>query len=153
MTNAPTIKYGGFLIAEGEKFTIIAAVLDSGNCPFWEYFEKLNNDYNRILKKGGSKNNKTCKDYGTLSHYFDKFCDHGSWSNKDQLRSLGNGFFEFKNIDTGLRVPFYYDESNQSVIVLTHYFEKKEQRTKKKHLERMASIKTAFEKKRSQGGN
>jgi phage-related protein len=60
------------------------------------------------------------------------------------LNDLGEGFFEFKNVDTGLRVPFYYDSENRNVIVLTHYFEKKRDKTPQKELSRMKEIKEQF---------
>ena len=39
MENIPKILYGGILITEGEKFSIIAAKTNQSTCPFYdEYF-------------------------------------------------------------------------------------------------------------------
>jgi phage-related protein len=142
--NEPIKKHGGYLIAAGEQFDIIAAINGNGKSPFWEYFATLNEEVIKRLQKG-SKSNKDVKDYKTLQFYFDKFSNKGRWNNKTQLNSLDDGFWEFKNVDTGLRVPFYYDEQNRKVIVLTHYFEKKSQKTPAKEIERMKQIKKEFE--------
>ena len=154
MTIKPPIRrHGGILIAEGDQYEIIAAMVSEDSCPFWDYFHELKSKYEKILEKGGSHNNKTCKDYSTLNRYFEKFVDHGRWHNETQLGNLGDGYFEFKNVDTGLRVPFYYDERNRKVVILTHYFEKKRQKTPSKEISQMKEIKTSFEKVRSQGGS
>ena len=150
----PIKKYGGYLIAEGESFSIICAITKSGNSPFWEYFLELKEKYLKKFEKGKiNKRDSINLDFTVLRHYFEKFCSTGPWSNKDQLRSLEDGFFEFKNIDTGLRIPFYYDDINRRVIVLTHYFEKDGQKTPPKEKERMKDIKRQFEEFRKLGGS
>jgi hypothetical protein len=154
LTIKPPIKrHGGILIAEGDLYEIIAAMIGEDSCPFWDYYQDLKKKYEKILEKGGSQNNKICKDYNTLARYFGKFVDHGHWPNETQLGNLDDGFFEFKNVDTGLRVPFYYDKRNRKVVILTHYFEKKSQKTPPKEISRMKAIKTSFEIERSQGGS
>ncbi len=151
----PIKKYGGYLIVEGESFSIICAVTKSGNSPFWEYFLELKSKYLDKLEKGKiSKRDTVNLDYTVLRQYFDKFCSTGPWRNKDQLRSLEDGFFEFKNVDTGLRIPFYYDDMNRRVIVLTHYFQKGGQKTPLKEKDRMKDIKKQFEEfRKMEGGN
>jgi len=146
--NEPKKKYGGYLIAEGEKFTIIAAINKNGNSPFYEYFKELSIKYNKLADKGIKKRNKINIEYTVLSDYFDKFSDSGPWSNTNQIKSLGDGYYEFKHIQSGLRVPFYYDKINQKAIVLTHYFNKDEQKTEFKELERMKNIKKEFDELR-----
>jgi len=148
----PKRKYGGYLIAEGEKFDIIAAVNSNGNSPFMEYFWELKETMEMKLTKG-SKKHKSVRDYTTLEYYFDKFSKTGYWRNRKQINYLEDGFCEFKNVDTGLRVPFYYDEENRSVIVLTHYFEKKSQKTKKSEIARMKQIKAEFQEYRRRLSN
>ncbi len=133
MENIPKIQYGGILITEGEKFSIIAAKTNQNTCPFYdEYFL-------RFSKKEDRKSEVV-----RLSALFQKFSDRGPWNDPTQLKPLGDGFYEFK-VKTGLRVFFYYDESNRQVVVLTHAFHKKSQKTPPKELERMKQIKKDFE--------
>src|SRR5271157_343469 len=114
----PKRKYGGYLIAEGDQFDIIAAINSNGNSPFMDYFTELKATMEKKLGQV-SKKHKSVLDYKTLDYYFNRFSKTGKWNNKKQINSLKDGFWEFKNVDTGLRVPFYYDELNRSVIVLT----------------------------------
>jgi phage-related protein len=151
VTDKPIIKYGGYLLSEGDKFDIIAAVTESGKCPFMEYFNGLVDEFNKAVEKGSKIRRDLKKNLTTLKGYFDKFTAEGPWNNPSQLKLLEDGFFEFK-VDTGLRVPFYYDSRNRSVIIITHYFEKKSQKTPAKELNRMKDIKARFERLRSQGG-
>lgn len=153
MVIKPTYKYGGILILEadkkaGEQFDIIAAVTESGSCPFWdEFYSQLNKRYNDSLNRKLSLQKKDQINYRILNTYFIKFCKTGPWSNKQQLRFIENGFYEFKCIETNLRVIFYYDSRNRSVIVITHYFDKGgKDKTPDKEKGRMYQIKTAFEK-------
>jgi phage-related protein len=148
----PIKKYGGYLIAEGRKFDIIAAINQNENSPFMEFFSDLDTKYQELAKKGKKKRNKINLDYTTLDLYFEKFKDHGPWPNKRQINTLGDGFFEFKNVNTGLRVPFYYDELNRNVIILTHYFNKTEQKTPLKELMKMKEIKKQFDEYRKRTG-
>lgn len=146
MPLTPTRKYGGYLIASGDAFDIIAAVTENDDSPFWDYFQDVHDKAMEAIARG--KKTKESFDYQTLQYYFNKFSGHGSWNNIVQLRSLGDGFFEFKNVDTGLRVPFYYDDRNRRVIILTHYFEKQKGKTPAEELDRMKKIKERFDRAR-----
>ena len=155
MDKKPKYKYDGVLILEadrdaGDKFDIIAAVIESGSCPFWDdYYLPLNQRYNESLSKQNSFNRKDDINYRVLGTYFDKFCTSGPWNNIRQLRPIENGFFEFKCLETNLRVLFYYDEINRGVIILTHYFDKGgKDKTPQKEKERMYQIKESFDKRR-----
>lgn len=156
----PKKKYGGILITEadkeaGEEFDIIAAITETGTCPFWdEFFSPLMSSYNESMKKSISFNKKDQINYRVLKQYFERFCKTGPWNNKRQLRQIENGFFEFKCIETSLRVIFYYDEKNRKVIVITHYFDKGgNDKTPKKEKERMYDIKKGFERRRNTEDN
>ena len=101
--------YGGYVIKEGCKFTIIAAIKENGNSPFFEYYTEL---MRRIKEKTGNeiivkKRDNDDKEYNMLQNYFNKFCSKGNWSNKMQLRAFKgnncNGLYEFKYNETGLR--------------------------------------------------
>jgi len=148
----PKIKYGGYLIAEGTRFDIIAAINSNGNSPFMDYYKVLKETMEKKLRQG-SKKHKSVHDYKTLGYYFEKFKNNGPWNNKTQINSLEDDFWEFKNVDTGLRVPFYYDESNRSVIVLTHYFEKKYQKTRSSEIKKMQQIRAEFQAYRRRCGH
>ncbi|HOM10914.1 MAG TPA: type II toxin-antitoxin system RelE/ParE family toxin [Spirochaetota bacterium] len=153
MTLEPKYKYGGILIVEadkksGEKFDIIAAQLESGNCPFWDYFCGLKHKYEESLRKRISLKKDDQINFSKLHQYFDKFCRTGHWYNERQIKKIEDGFFEFKIMETGLRVIFYYDELNKGVIILTHTFLKKKDKMPQKERERMYFIKDSFEKMR-----
>jgi phage-related protein len=155
----PKHKYGGILIAEadkekGEKFDIIAAVTENGKCPFWdEFFLDLNQRYNSAKRKNIFLNKKDDTNYKKLDYFFDKFSKTGPWSNEKQIRKIEDGFFEFKCIETSLRVIFYYDKHYRNVIVLTHYFDKGgNDKTPPKEKEKMHRIKDSFEIYRRKGG-
>jgi phage-related protein len=141
MKNEPIVKYDGYLIEEGNKFSIIAARTSSGSCPFWEGMV----EWIRIAADPSisNKNPKKIEAFA-LSAFFKKFCEHGPWKNDTQIKPLYDGYFEFKVKETGLRVPFYYDDKNRSVVILTHFFQKKSQKTPKNELERMEQIKREF---------
>ena len=143
----PKRKYGGYLIAEGPQFDIIAAINNNGNSPFMDYYMGLKETVEKKLKQG-SKKHKSVRDYKTLNYYFGKFKNTGPWNNRTQINSLEDDFWEFKNVDSGLRVPFYYDESNRRVIILTHYFEKKYQKTRQSDIKRMQQIRSEFQEYR-----
>lgn len=165
MALQPKYKYSGVLIAEadrekGEKFDIIAAVTDNGKCPFWdEFFLDLIQKYaNAQSKKGISDklalNKKDKINYQRLDHYFERFVKNGPWNNRTQMRPIEDGFYEFKCIETDLRVLFYYDDLNSSVIILTHYFDKGgSEKTPLREKERMHRIKESFEKFRRKGAH
>lgn len=146
----PKRKYEGYLIAEGDQFDIIAAVNSNGKSPFMDYFIELKTIVEDKLRKG-KKKDKSVKDYKKLDYYFRTFSASGPWNNKTQINSLEDGFWEFKNVDTGLRVPFYYDEIYRGVIVLTYYFEKKSQKTKPGEINRMKYIRKEFQEYRRGG--
>lgn len=153
MSLEPRFKYDGILIIEadrrlGEKFDIIAARLESGNCPFWEYFCELHHKYTESLRKKISFNKNDEVNFRKLNQYFEKLCKTGPWHNEKQIRKIGDGFFEFKVMETGLRVIFYYDELHEGVVILTHSFIKKKDKMPEKEKEKMHAIKRSFEKMR-----
>ena len=155
MDKKPKYKYGGVLILEadreaGDKFDIIAAVTESGSCPFWdEFYLPLNKRYNESMGKRISLNRKDGINFRVLKTYFEKFCTGGPWGNIHQLRFIENGFYEFKCLETNLRVIFYYDDINRGVIVLTHYFDKGgKDKTPQKEKKRMYHIMESFNNRR-----
>ena len=160
MAKDPKYKYEGRLVAEadkekGELFDIIAAVTENGQCPFVdEFYSGLCQRYIESLRneKGLEKEDRI--NYEKLMFYFEKFVATGKWNNIRQLRPIEDGFFEFKSIETGMRVIFYYDDQNRSVIILTHYFDKGgHDKTPPKEKKRMNDIRKSFDTRRRKGGN
>ncbi|GBF38475.1 type II toxin-antitoxin system RelE/ParE family toxin [Leptospira johnsonii] len=132
-------EHGGWLIQKGKRFSIIAAIAENGDSPFFEYFSDLKKRLEELSGKSAELMN-----FRRLDHYFRRFSESGPWFINTQIKKLGGELFEFKIIETGLRVFFFYDPDNQAVIVLTHQFVKKQQRTKKEEIERAEKIRASF---------
>lgn len=136
-------EHGGWLIQKGSKFCIIAALTESGNSSFFEYFKVLKAGFISGALASAEKTN-----FSKLDHFFRRFSETGPWGNETQLKYLEGDIFEFKVKETGLRVTFFYDPQIRGVIVLTHHFIKKSQRTRKEEIERANLIKNSFIKGR-----
>jgi phage-related protein len=140
------MRHGGRLILEGRQFTIIAAVFKSGTCPFGEWLESQIAQYNGGAQEIiGKPRDSVSEGLSKLNGYFKRFADHGPWHNKQLLRTLGDDLYEFKHKSSGLRVPFYYDERNRRVIILTHGFIKKKQKEPHDGKKRAIEIRRLFE--------
>lgn len=148
----PKIKYQGYLIFSDPKarFEVIAARIDAANSPFGEYFSELAGKYREIAENDIKKRNIVNIEYTYLINRLKKIA-YGQKLPKTQVNDLGEGFFELKIKQTKLRVPFYYDEINRRVIILTHHFVKKGDKTPKSELLRMKEIKRQFDLFRSMG--
>jgi len=60
--------------------------------------------------------------------------DHGSFQNPAKFGDLGGGLYEFKSFQ--LRMPFAYAKRDRRVIVVTHGFIKKKDKTPKEEIAR-----------------
>lgn len=60
--------------------------------------------------------------------------DHGNFYNHEKFGDLGGGLFEFKSFQ--VRMPFAYAKNKRGVIVITHGFIKKKDKTPKEEIER-----------------
>ncbi len=77
----------------GDKFDIIAAITESGNCPFWdEFFLPLLKRYNESMSRKGALDNRDQTNFRITDHYFNKFSKTGPWKNIHQIRPIENGF-------------------------------------------------------------
>lgn len=147
-------RHGGLLIQEGQQFTIVAAVYDTGVCPFADWLDASTARYNQGVQEViDAPRDGLSEGLTKLAVYFRKFADHGKWNNTEQLNTLGDGFYEFKHVSSGIRVPFYYDEQNRRVIILTHGFVKKQQKEPYDGKPRAIEIRRLFEewRRRSDG--
>ena len=123
----------------------MAAITENGESPFFDFFSKLTEMYNT---EELATNSKELQNFQKLDYYFRRLVETGPWYNETQIKPLEDDFFELKIKSTGLRVPFYYDEKNRSVVICTHHFEKKQKKTPKEEIARMKDIKRSFEKRR-----
>jgi len=138
----------GRLIRKGNRFSIYAAITENGACPFYdEYLKPLTQAIN-----AGTAEPADEEALSKLWEYFDKFADHGRWSNSEQLKPVeGRDFYEFK-VKRQHRVFFYYDTIQRKVIILTHHTIKKKGKISKEDLQRMEDIRASFESRRMKDG-
>ena len=106
---------------EGAKFTIGYARDRSGESPAHVFFESLG-----------------AGDVVKMMALFQRLGDHGNFMNKEKFRDLGEGLYEFKSFQ--IRMIFAYCRKERAVVVLTHGFIKKQDRTPNEELARARRI-------------
>ena len=92
------------LIKAGTKFDIYAWINEQ-HCDTLEFLEQLERDSN--------------SDANRLLYLIIRTANHGPLNNAQQLRSLGDGIFEFKASNTARLLWFYH--ANR-IIICTHGF-------------------------------
>ncbi len=102
---------------QGAKFAIAFAREKSGACPASEFFERLGT-----------------LDKAKLMALFQIAGDHGKFYNPEKFGDLGNGLFEFKSFQ--IRMPFAYAKNERGLILITHGFIKKKDKTPGEEIER-----------------
>ncbi len=100
------------LLRAGAKFDIYAWG-DEQHCDTLEFLEQLAEN--------------TTADANRLLYLIIRTADHGPLNNEQQLRSLGDGIFEFKAPHTA-RLLWFYDANR--IIICTHGFSGKRGRGK-----------------------
>jgi phage-related protein len=105
------------IVYKGAVFTIAFARERSGACPAGEFFDGLD-----------------AADQSKLMALFQILGDHGKAYNREKFGDLSDGLYEFKSFQ--IRMPFAYAQKERGVIVITHGFVKKKQRTPKSEIER-----------------
>lgn len=60
--------------------------------------------------------------------------DHAKFNNTEKFGDLGNGLYEFKSFQ--IRMPFAYAGSERRLILVTHGFVKKKDKTSKEEIVR-----------------
>ena len=102
---------------QGAMFAIAFAREKSGDCPAGEFFDGLG-----LLDKA------------KLMALFQIAGDHGKFYNPEKFGDLGEGLFEFKSFQ--IRMPFAYAKSERGLILITHGFIKKKDKTPKEEITR-----------------
>jgi phage-related protein len=125
------VLYGGILLSRpitDTGFFIIAAIREGGKCPLVDWIEETT--LKSKSEKSGIKNkNNDYINIYNLRKYFERISTVGIWKNENQIKHLLDNIYELKVIETGLRVFFSFDPKNRKVIILSHYFIKKKQKT------------------------
>ena len=101
----------------GEKFEIAFAREKSGSCPACEFFEGL-----------------SLPDKAKLMALFKILGDHGKFHNPEKFGDLGDGLYEFKSFQ--IRMPFAYVKKERGLVLVTHGFIKKKNKTPKEEITR-----------------
>ena len=102
---------------QGAVFAIAFARETSGACPACEFFDGLS-----LLEKA------------KLMALFRIAADHGAFYNDQKFGDLKNGLFEFKSDQ--IRMPFAYARNERGLILITHGFIKKRDKTPKEEITR-----------------
>ena len=102
---------------QGAVFTIAFAREKSGGCPACEFFDALS-----LLDKA------------KLMALFQIAGDHGKFCNPEKFGDLGNGLFEFKSFR--VRMRFAYAKNERGLILITHGFLKKKDKTPREEITR-----------------
>ena len=102
---------------QGAVFAIAFAREKGGACPACEFFDGLGP-----------------RDKAKLMALFQIAGDHGKFYNPEKFGDLKNGLFEFKSGQ--IRMPFAYARNERGVILITHGFIKKKDKTRKEELTR-----------------
>jgi phage-related protein len=102
---------------QGAKFAIAFAREKSGACPGCEFFDGL-----------------SLLDRAKLMALFQIAADHGKFHNPEKFGDLGDGLYEFKSFQ--IRMPFAYAKNERGLILITHGFIKKKDKTPKEEITR-----------------
>jgi phage-related protein len=102
---------------QGVEFAIAFAREKSGACPAYRFFEQL-----------------SLTDKAKLMALFRIAGDHGKFHNPEKFGDLGDGLYEFKSFQ--VRMPFAYAKNERRLILITHGFFKKKNKTPKEEIER-----------------
>lgn len=101
----------------GTVFAIAFAREISGACPGCKFFDDL-----------------TQLDKAKLMALFQIAGDHGKFYNPEKFGDLGGGLYEFKS--SQIRMPFAYAKNERGLILITHGFFKKKDKTRKEEIAR-----------------
>ena len=102
---------------QGAVFAIAFAREKSGACPACEFFDRL-----------------ARLDKAKLMALFRIASDHGKFFNPEKFGDLSGGLFEFKSFH--IRMPFAYAKNERGLILITHGFIKKKDKTPREEITR-----------------
>ncbi len=100
-----------------------------GDCELFDYLDKAIEDITEINSK---ETKRKLSEAATMVNLLERTSQHGPPKNKEKSRFLENNIFEFKH--NQLRILYFYDAGK--LIVCTHHFTKKQQKTPKKEIKR-----------------
>lgn len=122
------------MVHEGEIFKIEAYTSESGKNLTIDWLESLSE-----------------QDQAKFATLFVRLADHGKIYNEQKFKHLTgtDQLFEFK-AGSGRVISFFF---TGKVVILTHGFTKKSQKTPKKEIERAEKIKKEFERRMSNEKN
>lgn len=109
------------IACRGALFTVAFAVEKSGRAPGLEFIESL-----------------PVAEQVKVLRLFQLVADLGRSKNPEKFGDLGEGLFEFKSHQ--IRMPFVYHARQRGLILVTHGFFKKQQRTPRTEIERARRI-------------
>jgi phage-related protein len=109
------------IILHGQKFSIAFARERSGECPGCRFFDAL-----------------TTLDKAKLMALFQLAGEQGKFNNPEKFGDLGAGLYEFKSHQ--IRMPFGYSKKKRRMILITHGFVKKKNKTPKEEITRARRI-------------
>jgi len=105
------------IVYPGLKFTIAYIIDPSGACPAGEFFDSLG-----------------LPDKAKMNALFRTAADHAPFHNPEKFGNLGAGLYEFKSHQ--IRMPFAYSSSERQLILVTHGFIKKKDKTPREEIDR-----------------
>ena len=108
-------------VYQGPQFTVAFACDKGGDCPASEFFDSLD-----------------VSDKAKLTHLFRVAGDTGKFKNPEKFGDLGNGLYEFKSFQ--IRMPFAYAQDEPRLILVTHGFIKKRNKTPREEIKRARDI-------------
>lgn len=111
----------------------IFAIGDESECPVLSFLVKLSKDNN--------------VEFAKIQARIDQTSHNGPPHNKEQCNTLGDGNFELKTKQ--VRIACFWDEGR--LIVCSHAFLKKGQKTPKKELRRLEANKRAYFQAKKKG--
>ncbi|MCL4784816.1 MAG: type II toxin-antitoxin system RelE/ParE family toxin [Bryobacterales bacterium] len=106
---------------EGQRLTIAYARDENGCAPGAEFFDGL-----------------SVSDQAKLHALFVLLADKQATSNREKFGDLGDGLYEFKSFQ--IRMPFAYARQERGVVLITHGFHKKKNKTPQAEIERARRI-------------
>jgi len=121
------------LITEGSAFTIYGMMAGEPVTQFLEKLRKMDD-----------------AEYARIDRRITQMAERGSSRRQDEFNDLGNGLFEMKSRG-GTRIMFFYDKG--WLVICTHGFVKKSQKTPRRQLELARTRKSEYEQHRRQEGH
>jgi phage-related protein len=105
----------------GTKFTVAFAREKNGDCPGGEFFDSRN-----------------LSDKLKLMALFERAGDLADFRHPEKFGDLGDGLYELKSFQ--IRMPFAYAKKERGMLLITHGFIKKKNKTPREEIDRARRI-------------